>query len=126
MQPKQVEESIVSAASACCTRKSPMWDQVRTEIQQHLEVIRAEEMRRRAGKLRGMSKEQRAMLDQLTRSLMRRAVVERIEEALKEPGGISREGSEVIREMFAARHGRLDPPRTRGIARPGRRDSMES
>jgi hypothetical protein len=82
-------------------------------------------MRRRAGKLYGMSEEQRAMLDRLTRSLMR-AVVEKIEEAPKEPGGMSREASEAIREMFAARDGRVGPPRTRGIVRPGRRASMES
>ena len=105
MKPKQVEESVVSAAPDCCMRESPRWDQVISEVEQQLEAIRQGEMRRCAGKLRGMSKEQRAMLDRLTRSLMRRAVVERFEEALSEPGGISREGSKVIRQMFAAPRG---------------------
>lgn len=120
MKPKQVEESVAGAASAGCMCEPPRWDQVIAEVHQRLEAIRLEEMKRRAGKLHGMSKEQRAMLDRLTRSLMRR-VVDRIEKTLKEPGGISCDGSEVVREMFAA-DGRMD----RGIVRPGRRTSMES
>ena len=118
MKPKQVEGSVTGAASAGCMCEPPRWDQVIAEVHQCLEAMRLEETKRRAGKLHGMSEEQRAMLDRLTRSLMRR-VVKRIEETLKEPGGISREGSEVVRGMFAARDGR-------GIVRPGRRASVES
>ncbi len=105
--------------------ESLSWDQVIAEVRQRLEAIRLEEMRRRAGKLYGMSEEQRAMLDRLTRSLMR-AVVEKIEEAPRQRGGMSHEGSEVIREMFAARDGRVGPLRTRGIVRPGMRASLKS
>ena len=57
MDPNQVEESVVSAACACSRQESPSSGQVIAEVQQGLEAIRLGEMRRRAGKLRAMSKE---------------------------------------------------------------------
>lgn len=79
----------------------PGWEEIIAEVERRLEAMRLGEMERRRGRLRGMSEAQRATVDRLTRDLMRRAVLEGLEETARR-GGLAPEEMGRIRDLFPA------------------------
>jgi hypothetical protein len=80
----------------------PSWDALIADVERGLEAMRQREMKRRLRGLSGLGEEGRTAADRLTRDLLRRTVLEALQNARRAGGGVSPGDVQVIREMFPA------------------------
>ena len=78
------------------------WEEVVSQVEERLEAMRRRELRRFAGGLGGLTKEQRALVDDLTRGLVHDAVVVRLRAAAGRSPASDAEEINAVREMFPA------------------------
>ena len=70
------------------------------EVARGLEAMRVREVERRRGRLHGLNEEQHALIDQLTRDLLHRAVLQGLRDVARRRCGMTQGEMRGIREMF--------------------------
>ena len=78
------------------------WDAVVAEVERRLEAMRQREVQRRLRREAGFNEEARAVVDELTRGVLRHAVIDVLQEAGRR-GGMTPGNVRAIWEMFPPR-----------------------